>query len=76
VADLDALRELHRWMREENILYARTGTLELRLEPKPPAPAKVIDEQPVDPERSALEELLHSSGLDVGPLLEAMRRPR
>lgn len=60
-------------MREENILYARTGALELRLEPRPPAPARVVDEAPEDPERRALEELLHSSGLDVGPLLAAIR---
>lgn len=66
-------------MREENILYARTGELELRLEPKPPAQAVVQQEQPKeDDDLRNLDELLHSSGssLDTRALLEAMRRPR
>lgn len=64
-------------MREEGILYARCGELELRLEPPRPAPiAAPAEELTADEsERRDLEELLYSTGVDPAPFL-AMRRPQ
>lgn len=79
VADLSQLRELAKWMREEGVLYARCGELELRLGP---AIAPPVVEDPVSPEdpdadeRSTLEALLHSSGVDVEAFMTASRRAR
>jgi hypothetical protein len=83
VADLAALRELYAWMREEKILYARCGDLELRLEPAPPPLVSSVPvatspdtESDEDPERRSLETLLYSSGAEVEPFLRAMRNQR
>lgn len=78
MADLDALRGLYAWMREENILYARCGELELRIEPAPPALRSVVDLSPTpdadaDAQR-ALEDLLHSSGVDPAMFVGALKR--
>lgn len=76
MADLASLRELYAWMRKANVLYARCGDLELRLEssPAPPAvhaPTDMGEED--DPERRSLETLLYSSGAEVEPFLRVMR---
>jgi hypothetical protein len=63
-------------MRQEKILYARCGELELRLEPAP-APSPASDEPPLtaaEREKRDLEELLLSSNVPaevVQKLLEA-----
>lgn len=85
MADLGELRELYEWMRERNVLYARSGELELRLGPSPlPVQDRAVHTSPPDAnspvdddeERHSLETLLHSSGADVEPFLRAMRRSR
>ncbi|GAC1529082.1 MAG: hypothetical protein NVS2B6_17140 [Thermoleophilaceae bacterium] len=71
MADLAALRELYAWMREEQILYARCGELELRLSPPAPASAPLV-EQPLDEReerRRSIEALLWSSGADPSPFM-------
>jgi len=77
VADLAALRELYAWMREANVLYARCGDLELRLElPAPPAvrvEASSSFDESDDPERRSLETLLYSTGAEVDEFLKVMR---
>lgn len=75
VANLGALRELCAWMREERVLYARCGELELRLEavPAPPVPAADLPDGDEDDERRSLETLLHSSGVEAEPFLRAIR---
>ncbi len=63
-------------MREEGVLYARVGDLELRLEPRAPKLMPVAADTemaPEDQERQDLEEMLHSTGLDAGALLASMR---
>ena len=78
--DLDKLRELCAWMRQERILYARCGELELRLDPSPPLAAVAVDPSPAqapdgdDVTRQALEDLLHSSGADPDVILRLMKR--
>lgn len=73
-----ALRELYAWMRDANVLYARCGELELRLEPQPLAPRVVTPDPPGDDEaedeRRSLETLLYSSGVEAEPFLRALRR--
>lgn len=66
-------------MREERILYARSGELELRLESLPPQSTSVGDTPSVDhgeDERRSLETLLHSAGVDPAPFAEALKRMR
>lgn len=75
MADLSALKELCQWMREEKILYARCGDLELRLSPAPVSPSLVDDPSPlVDEERETLSELLWSSCGDVDAILNLTRK--
>lgn len=69
-------------MREEKILYARCGELELRLEPAPAPPVSSVPVAPPEPEndedaeRRSLETLLYSSGAEVEPFLRVMRGQR
>lgn len=66
-------------MREVNASYARCGELELRLDPLPPQPLPVSpspDADPIDEQRRLLADLLHSSGADPEPFVEAIRRQR
>lgn len=61
VADLQSLKELYAWMREERILYARSGELELRLETLPPPVVSVSESaNPIDEQKEALKDLLWS----------------
>lgn len=61
VADLSALRELYAWMREERILYARSGDLELRLEALPPPATPIPEPTAEDVQREAYRDLLYSA---------------
>lgn len=78
--DLAKLRELYAWMREEKILYARCGELELRLEPAPAPRASLADVSDPSPEsdedaaRRALAELLYSTSAEVDPLFDMLQR--
>jgi hypothetical protein len=76
VADLESLRELHAWMRNEGILYARCGDLELRLEPARPALSHEPEPQLSEAEREKrdLQDLLHSSGVPAEVVLQLMQR--
>lgn len=78
-------------MRDENIVHARLGKLELRLgspvpqstvanvspqpEPRTPPPAALAP-TPDDDERDALATLLHSSGADVDAFMLMQRKAR
>lgn len=78
MATLAALRELHAFMLESRVLYARCGDLELRLEALPPLSADV-EAQPFDEgddERRSLEAVLHSSGVDAEPFILAAQKLR
>lgn len=67
-------------MREVNASYARMGEIELRLEPSPPPRQPAIEPPPaVDPEdegRRYYQDLLHSSGVDPAPFIEADKKLR
>lgn len=67
-------------MRQERILYARCGELELRLDPTPPLASVAVEPSPAqapdgdDATRHSLEELLYSSGADPDLFMRALRR--
>lgn len=68
-------------MREEKILYARCGELELRLEPLPPqSTVHVAEAQPprdeAEDERRSLETLLHSTSVDPDVYARAFSKLR
>jgi hypothetical protein len=74
VASLDALRELHAWMRDARVSYAKCGELELRIElPAPQSTFVPVDQpDPDEDERRSLGTLLHSAGVEA--FLRALKK--